>query len=51
MVRNSETEPVWSKYITEDNFNHIQEIAESAGQLDKRAPYDKLVNNKYSKNE
>lgn len=38
-------------YITEDNFNHIQEIAESAGQLDKRAPYDKLVNNKYSKNE
>ena len=38
-------------YITEDNFNHIQEIAESAGQLDKRAPYDKLVNNKKKKNE
>ena len=32
-------------YITEENFNHIQEIAESAGQLDKRAPFDKLVNN------
>ena len=36
-------------YITEDNFNHIQEIAENAGQLDVRAPYDKLVNNEYSK--
>ena len=36
-------------YITEENFNHIQEIAENAGQLDVRAPYDKLVNNEYSK--
>lgn len=38
-------------YITEDNFNHIQEIAENAGQLSERAPYDKLVNNKFSKYE
>ena len=38
-------------YITEENFNHIQEIAENAGQLDTRAPYDKLVDNTYSKNE
>ncbi len=36
-------------YITEENFNHIQEIAENAGQLDQRAPFDKLVNNTYSK--
>lgn len=36
-------------YITEENFNHIQNIAENAGQLDKRAPFDKLVNNTYSK--
>ena len=36
-------------YITEENFNHIQEIAENAGQLDERAPFDKLVNNSYSK--
>ncbi len=35
-------------YITEDNFNHVQEIAENAGQLDKRAPYDKLVNTTFS---
>ena len=36
-------------YITKENFNHIQEIAENAGQLDERAPFDKLVNNTYSK--
>ena len=36
-------------YITEENFNHIQKIAENAGQLDKWAPFDKLVNNTYSK--
>ncbi len=38
-------------YITEDNFNHIQEIAKSAGQLDKEAPFSKLVDNTYSQNE
>lgn len=37
-------------YIKEEDFNHIQDIAENANQLDKRAPYDKLVFNKYSKN-
>ncbi len=36
-------------YIEETNFNHIQEIAENAHQLDKRAPYDKLVNNSFTK--
>lgn len=36
-------------YISEENFNHIQKIAESAGQLDKFAPFDKLVNNTYAK--
>lgn len=35
-------------YVNEENFNHIQEIAENAGQLDKRAPYDKLVITKFS---
>ena len=38
-------------YITEDNFNHIQEIAKNAGQLDNFAPLDKLVNNDYAKKE
>ena len=41
----------WFKttYINENDFNHIQEIAENANQLDKHAPFDKLVNNNYSK--
>ena len=36
-------------YINESDFNHVQDIAENANQLDKRAPFDKLVNNMYSK--
>lgn len=35
-------------YITKKNFDHVQEIMESANQLDKRAPFDKLVDNTYS---
>ncbi len=36
-------------YITEKDFNHVQEIIDNAGKLDKKAPYDKLVDNSYSK--
>jgi len=36
-------------YITEDNFNHVQRIAENAGQLTTWAPFDKLVNNSFSR--
>ena len=41
----------WYKttYIDENDFNHVQEIMENSKQLDKKAPYDKLINNKYSK--
>jgi len=35
-------------FIEEENFNHIQTIMESAGELDKKAPYSKLVDNTYS---
>lgn len=31
--------------ILEEDFNHIQEIVENAGELTKKAPYDKLVKN------
>ena len=34
--------------ITEENFNHVQEIMESAGELPKKAPYDKLVDTRFS---
>ena len=36
-------------YIDEKDFNHVEEIMMNSKQLDKKAPYDKLVNNKYSK--
>ena len=35
-------------FIEEENFNHIQTIMESAGELNKKAPYSKLVDNTYS---
>lgn len=38
-------------YITEDNYHHVEEIIESAGELDKKAPYNKLVDTSFSKNE
>lgn len=40
----------WFKttYISENDFNHIQEIMKSAGELDKFSPYSDLVTNKYN---
>lgn len=40
----------WFKttYISEENFNHIEEIMENAKQLNQRVPYEKLVNNEFS---
>lgn len=35
-------------FISKENFNHVQDIMESAGELSKRAPYDKLVNTSFS---
>ena len=35
-------------YITKNDFNHIMDIVSSAGKLDKKVPYKKLVNNSYS---
>lgn len=35
-------------YIEEENFDHIMDIMENAGELDKRAPFNKLVNNSFS---
>ncbi len=41
----------WYKttYIDENDFKHVQEIMKNSKQLDKEVPYDKLVNNDYSK--
>lgn len=34
-------------YINEEDFNHIQDIMEASKELEKRAPYNKLVNTTY----
>lgn len=41
----------WYKttYIEEEDFKHIQKIVKNAGELDKEAPYKKLVDNTFSK--
>lgn len=36
-------------YISKQNFKHIEDIITNAGELDKSAPYNKLVDNTYAK--
>ena len=36
-------------YITEEGFTRVQDIMDNSGKLEKQAPYEKLVNNNYSK--
>ena len=36
-------------YISKKNFNHIEDIVANAGELDKKAPFNKLVDNTYAK--
>ncbi len=45
IIERYKTNDAWadSTEITEDDFEHLQEIMESSGELDKKAPYDKLV--------
>ncbi len=40
----------WNKtpVLTEESFNKLQDVMEEAGELDKRADYSKVVNNKYA---
>lgn len=35
--------------ISEEDFEHVQEIVKNAGELDKEAPYDKLIDNSFAK--
>lgn len=41
----------WPKttYITEESYHHIEEIVESAGELKQKAPFNKLIDNSFSK--
>jgi len=36
-----------TSFISEKDFNHIQEIIDNAGELEKKAPYEKLVDTTY----
>ena len=36
-------------YITEEGFDRVQDIMDNSNKLDKKAPFDKLVNNEYNK--
>lgn len=38
-----------TSFISEKSFNHIQEIIDNAGELEKKAPYEKLVDTTYMK--
>lgn len=40
-----------SSFISEEDFYHIEEIMENAGELKKRVPYEKLVDSTYMKHE
>lgn len=40
-----------STEIAEQDYKHIEEIVESAGELSKKAPYDKLVTTEFSNHE
>lgn len=49
IVERYKSNKAWKKDITinEDEWNHIQDIVMSAGELDKKTPYDKLIYTKY----
>ena len=34
--------------MTEESYNRLQDIMEEAGELNKRAPFDKIVNNSFA---
>ena len=36
-------------YITEEGFDRIQDIMDNSSKLEKKAPYNKLINNEYNK--
>lgn len=40
-----------TSFIREKDFDHIQEIIDNAGELEKKAPYEKLVDTTYMKHE
>lgn len=50
MIKRYKDNDAWMKdtYFTEDSFNHLQDIMIEAGELDKKVPYEDLVNTTFS---
>ncbi|MDD3839871.1 MAG: ABC transporter substrate-binding protein [Clostridia bacterium] len=50
VVKRYKEQDTWVKnpILTEESFYHLQEIIELAGELDNRAPFEKLVNNEFA---
>ena len=50
IVKRYQDNDSWYKttYISESDFNHVQEIARSAGALETNAPYEKLIDTTFS---
>ena len=51
MIKRYKDNDAWMKdtYFTKDSFDHLQEIMIEAGELDKKVPYEDLVNTTFSK--
>jgi len=50
VVKRYKEQDTWpdNPMMSEESFNRLQDIMETAGELDKRAPYDKLFTNKFA---
>ena len=51
-IENYKKIDVWNTtpFLSEDSFNLLQEVIMEAGELEKEAPYDKVVNNTFAEN-
>lgn len=49
-IQNYKNIDAWNSnpVLSEESFDRLQEVMTSAGELEKEAPYDKIVNNKYA---
>ena len=53
MIKRYKDNDAWKKntYFSKEEFDHLQDIMIEAKELDKKVPYDDLVNTNFSKNE
>ena len=51
MIKRYKDNDAWNKntYFSKESFDHLQDIIQEAGELDKKVPYKKLVNTTFSK--